>query len=106
MLLFVFYHDVDLELSWIAEHVPASGSTAHDKSLAGALSLMQKHKVPTGCDKPPLPRSSQRMTDLCHLPQELQAEVTAHKTHLNHVLEKGRSLAKTSKSDAGEVLQR
>lgn len=53
MLLFVFYHDVDLELSWTAEHVPASGSTAHEKSLAGALSLMQKHKVPTGSDHPP-----------------------------------------------------
>lgn len=45
--LFGFYHDVDLELSWVSEHVPASASTAHDKSLAGALSLMQKHKVLT-----------------------------------------------------------
>lgn len=54
MLLFVFYHDVDLELSWVAEHVPASGSTAHEKSLAGALSLMQKHKVATGSDHPPV----------------------------------------------------
>lgn len=45
VLLFVFYHDVDLELSWISEHVPASGSTAQDKCLAGALSLTQKHKV-------------------------------------------------------------
>lgn len=48
MLLFGFYHDVDLELSWISEHVPASGSTGYDKSLAGAISLMQKHKVPAG----------------------------------------------------------
>lgn len=47
--LFGFYHDVDLELSWILEHVPVSGSMVYDKSLAGALSLMQKHKVPTGC---------------------------------------------------------
>uniref|UniRef100_A0A8C9YZ58 Spectrin, beta, non-erythrocytic 5 n=1 Tax=Sander lucioperca TaxID=283035 RepID=A0A8C9YZ58_SANLU len=46
VLLFGFYHDVDLELSWISEHVPASGSTGYDKSLAGAISLMQKHKVP------------------------------------------------------------
>lgn len=38
--------------------------------------------------------------------QELQAEVTAHRKHLNHVLEKGRSLAKSSKSDGQEVLQR
>lgn len=45
MLLFEFYHDVDLELNWISEHVPGSGSTAYDKSLAGAVSLMQKHKV-------------------------------------------------------------
>ncbi|XP_038585015.1 spectrin beta chain, non-erythrocytic 5 isoform X1 [Micropterus salmoides] len=81
VLLFGFYHDVDLELSWISEHVPASGSTGYDKSLAGAISLMQKHK-------------------------ELQAEVSAHRKYLNHVLEKGRSLAKSSKSDGEEVLHR
>ncbi|XP_054470225.1 LOW QUALITY PROTEIN: spectrin beta chain, non-erythrocytic 5 [Anoplopoma fimbria] len=81
VLLFGFYHDVDLELSWISEHVPASGSTGYDKSLAGAISLMQKHK-------------------------ELQAEVNAHRKHLNHILEKGRGLAKSSKSDGEEVLQR
>lgn len=54
MLLFVFYHDVDLELGWVAERLPAPGSTAQEKSLAGALSLAQKHKVPTGCEHPPL----------------------------------------------------
>ncbi|XP_076605262.1 spectrin beta chain, non-erythrocytic 5 [Chaetodon auriga] len=81
VLLFGFYHDVDLELSWISEHVPASGSTGYDKSLAGAIILMQKHK-------------------------ELQAEVTVHRKHLNHVLEKGRSLATSSKSEGEEVLQR
>ncbi|XP_028422093.1 spectrin beta chain, non-erythrocytic 5 [Perca flavescens] len=81
VLLFGFYHDVDLELSWISEHLPASGSTGYDKSLAGAISLVQKHK-------------------------ELQAEVNAHRKHLNHVLEKGRGLAKSSKSDGEEVLQR
>lgn len=48
VLLFGFFHDVDLELSWISEHIPASGSTGYDKSLAGAISLMQKHKVPAG----------------------------------------------------------
>ncbi|XP_040917192.1 spectrin beta chain, non-erythrocytic 2 [Toxotes jaculatrix] len=81
VLLFGFYHDVDLELSWISEHLPASGSTGYDKSLAGAISLMQKHK-------------------------ELQAEVNAHRKHLNHVLEKGRSLARSSRSDGEEVLRR
>uniref|UniRef100_A0A3Q3IUH0 Calponin-homology (CH) domain-containing protein n=1 Tax=Monopterus albus TaxID=43700 RepID=A0A3Q3IUH0_MONAL len=81
VLLFEFYHDVDLELGWISEHVPAYGSTDYDKSLAGAISLMQKHK-------------------------ELQAEVKAHRKHLNHVLEKGQGLAKSSKSDGEEVLQR
>lgn len=45
MLLFEFYHDVDLELSWISEHVPGPESVAYDKSLAGAISLMQKHRV-------------------------------------------------------------
>lgn len=60
------------------------------------------------------PPSSQGMTDLFHLPQELQAEVTAHKMHLNLILEKGRSLApekgrslvQTGKSQAEEVLRR
>ncbi|XP_069573815.1 spectrin beta chain, non-erythrocytic 5 [Brachyistius frenatus] len=81
VLLFGFYHDVDLELSWISEHLPASGSTGYDKSLAGAISLMQKHK-------------------------ELQAEMNAHRKHMNHVLKKGQSLAKSSKLDREEVLQR
>ncbi|XP_024910886.1 spectrin beta chain, non-erythrocytic 5 isoform X2 [Cynoglossus semilaevis] len=81
VLLFGFYHDVDLELSWISEHLPASGSTGYDKSLAGAISLMQKQK-------------------------ELQGEVNAHRKHLNYILEKGRSLARTSRSDGEEVLQR
>ncbi|XP_067336707.1 spectrin beta chain, non-erythrocytic 5 isoform X2 [Channa argus] len=81
VLLFGFYHDVDLELSWISEHVPTSGSTGYDKSLAGAISLMQKHK-------------------------ELQAEVNAHQKHLNHILQKGQDLARTSRSDGEEVLHR
>ncbi|KAF7648029.1 hypothetical protein LDENG_00163000 [Lucifuga dentata] len=81
VLLFGFYHDVDLELSWISEHCPSSRSKGFDKSLAGAISLMQKHK-------------------------ELQAEVNAHRKHLSRVLEKGRSLAKSSQSDGEEVLQR
>uniref|UniRef100_G3N8Q4 Spectrin, beta, non-erythrocytic 5 n=1 Tax=Gasterosteus aculeatus TaxID=69293 RepID=G3N8Q4_GASAC len=81
VLLFGFHHDVDLELSWISEHVPASGSTGYDKSLAGATSLLQKHK-------------------------ELQAEVNGHRKHLNLVMEKGRGLAKSSQSDEEEVLQR
>ncbi|XP_028993920.1 spectrin beta chain, non-erythrocytic 1 isoform X2 [Betta splendens] len=81
VLLFGFYHDVDLELNWISEHVPSSGSTSYDKSLAGAISLMQTHK-------------------------ELQAEVNAHQKHLQHILEKGRSLARSSEADAELVLQR
>ncbi|XP_008275361.1 spectrin beta chain, non-erythrocytic 5 [Stegastes partitus] len=79
--LFEFYHDVDLELSWISERVPASVSTGYDKSLAGATSLMQKHK-------------------------ELQAEVNGHRKRLNHVLDKGQRRAKSSKSDAEELLKR
>lgn len=47
VLLFGFYHDVDLELNWISEHVPTAGSTGYDKSLAGAISLLQTHKVRT-----------------------------------------------------------
>ncbi|KAM6973270.1 spectrin beta chain, non-erythrocytic 5 [Aplochiton taeniatus] len=79
--LFGFYHDVDLELSWITEHFPASSSTGYDKSLAGAISLMQKHK-------------------------ELQAEVSAHRKHMGRVLEKGRGFAKSSQYDGEEVQNR
>lgn len=38
--------------------------------------------------------------------QELQAEVNAHEKHLNHILEKGRSLARSTKPEAEEVLER
>lgn len=40
------------------------------------------------------------------LTQELQAEVNAHRKHLNHILKKGRSLAKSNKSEREAVLQR
>ncbi|XP_010891275.2 spectrin beta chain, non-erythrocytic 5 isoform X2 [Esox lucius] len=79
--LFGFYHDVDLELSWITEHNPSTSSTHYDKSLAGAINLMQKHK-------------------------ELQAEVNGHSKHLNRVLEKGRSLGRSSQYDGEDVQQR
>ncbi|XP_057715583.1 spectrin beta chain, non-erythrocytic 5 isoform X1 [Corythoichthys intestinalis] len=79
--LYEFYYDVDLELSWILEHRPSSVSTAHNWSLVGATSLMQKHK-------------------------ELQAEVNAHSQHLKNILKKGQHLAKSSQSNAEEVLQR
>lgn len=46
------------------------------------------------------------MPVLCVFTQELQAEVAAHRKHLNHILEKGRSLAKSNKSEGEEVLQR
>ena len=45
VVLYGFYHDVDLELNWITEHYPSAGSTNYDKSLAGAIVLLQKHKV-------------------------------------------------------------
>ncbi|KAL0969732.1 hypothetical protein UPYG_G00231540 [Umbra pygmaea] len=79
--LFGFYHDVDLELSWITEHYPSNSSSHYDKTLGGAINLMQKHK-------------------------ELQAEVNGHSKHLNGVLEKGRSLGKSSQYDGEEVQQR
>ncbi|XP_053365454.1 spectrin beta chain, non-erythrocytic 5 isoform X1 [Clarias gariepinus] len=65
--LYSFYHDVDLELSWIAEHEPVADTSSYTKSLAGAISLLQKHK-------------------------ELQAEVNAHRQYLQRVLERGRAM--------------
>lgn len=43
--LYSFYHDVDLELTWIAEHEPVTDTSSYTKSLAGAISLLQNHKV-------------------------------------------------------------
>lgn len=43
--LYSFYHDVDLELTWIAEHDPVADTSSFIKSLAGAVSLLQNHKV-------------------------------------------------------------
>ncbi|KAJ0009205.1 hypothetical protein NQD34_016620 [Periophthalmus magnuspinnatus] len=82
VLLFEFHHDVDLELSWISEKLALCGAESGlDKSLSAALSSTHKHK-------------------------ELQAEVNAHSKHLNSVLKKGRSLAKSNQSDAGVILER
>lgn len=47
MELFGFYHDVDLELNWIAEHQPLAQTSSFSKSLVGAISLVKKHKVGT-----------------------------------------------------------
>ncbi|KAM9777958.1 spectrin beta chain, non-erythrocytic 5 [Neosynchiropus ocellatus] len=79
--LFSFYHDVDLEQSWISEHLPVDGSTGYDKTLAGATSLMKKHK-------------------------ELLAEVHAHSKHLNYVIKKGQNLAQDQPPDREEILAR
>lgn len=43
--LFGFYHDVDLELTWISDHHPVAETSGYSKSLAGAISLLKKHKV-------------------------------------------------------------
>ena len=37
--------DVDAELQWIKEHLPAATSTDYGKSLAEAQNLLAKHKV-------------------------------------------------------------
>ncbi|KAJ8289416.1 hypothetical protein GJAV_G00001060 [Gymnothorax javanicus] len=79
--LFGFYHDVDLELTWISERYPLASSTNCGQSLASALHLQQKHK-------------------------ELQAEVNAHRQHLQRVLEKGRIMGNSVQGHGDEVRQR
>ncbi|KAI1895008.1 hypothetical protein AGOR_G00101700 [Albula goreensis] len=79
--LFGFYHDVDLELTWISERHPLAVSTNYGKSLASALQLQHKHK-------------------------ELQAEVNAHRVHLQRVLEKGRIMGNSVQGHGDEVQQR
>ncbi|KAF7704200.1 hypothetical protein HF521_021272 [Silurus meridionalis] len=65
--LYSFYHDVDLELSWIAEHDPVADTSSYTKSLVGAINLLQKHK-------------------------ELQAEVAGHRQYLKRILDRGRAM--------------
>ncbi|XP_072545910.1 spectrin beta chain, non-erythrocytic 5 [Salminus brasiliensis] len=79
--LFSFYHDVDLELTWISEHYPLADTSNYGKSLAGAINLLQKHK-------------------------ELQSEVNAHSQYLQRVLDRGQTMARSSQWDSREVQQR
>ncbi|KAJ8377542.1 hypothetical protein AAFF_G00256380 [Aldrovandia affinis] len=79
--LFGFYHDVDLELTWISERYPLASSTNYGKSLDSALQLQHKHK-------------------------ELQAEVNAHRLHLQRVLEKGRIMGNSAQDHGDKVHQR
>ncbi|XP_030641786.1 spectrin beta chain, non-erythrocytic 5 [Chanos chanos] len=78
--LYSFYHDVDLELSWISEHQPLTDSS-YIKSLAGAISLLQKHK-------------------------ELQAEVNGHSQYLQKILDRGKALFRSNSQDGDQVRQR
>ncbi|XP_062379447.1 spectrin beta chain, non-erythrocytic 5 [Sardina pilchardus] len=79
--LFGFYHDLDLELTWIAEHQPIAETSSYSKSLAGAISLQKKHK-------------------------ELQAEVTAHRQQVQRMQERGSALRRTHTWASKELQQR
>ncbi|XP_077095863.1 spectrin beta chain, non-erythrocytic 5 isoform X1 [Siphateles boraxobius] len=79
--LYSFYHDVDLELNWISEHHPIADTTNYERSLAGAVSLLQKHK-------------------------DLQAEVNAHRQYLQRILDRGRAMARSNQWNGQEVQQR
>ncbi|XP_043119308.1 spectrin beta chain, non-erythrocytic 5 isoform X2 [Puntigrus tetrazona] len=79
--LYSFYHDVDLELNWISEHHPVADTTNYGRSLAGAVSLLQKHK-------------------------DLQAEVNGHSQYLQRVLDRGRAMARSNQWNGQEVQQR
>ncbi|XP_052001180.1 spectrin beta chain, non-erythrocytic 5 [Xyrauchen texanus] len=79
--LYSFYHDVDLELSWISEHHPVSDTTNYERSLAGAVNLLQKHK-------------------------DLLAEVNAHNQYLQRILDRGRVMAHSNQWNGQEVEQR
>ncbi|XP_077736870.1 spectrin beta chain, non-erythrocytic 5 [Canis aureus] len=63
--LYQFYQLSNLELTWVAEHMPSASSA---KCLSGAQSLRHKH-------------------------EELQVEVKAHQGQVQQVLGSGRSLA-------------
>ncbi|KAA0711222.1 Spectrin beta chain, non-erythrocytic 5 [Triplophysa tibetana] len=79
--LYSFYHDVDLELNWISEHHPVADTRNYERSLAGAVSLLQKHK-------------------------DLQAEVNTHSQYLQRILDRGRAMAHSNQWNGQEVNQR
>nr|XP_055027307.1 spectrin beta chain, non-erythrocytic 5 [Misgurnus anguillicaudatus] len=79
--LYSFYHDVDLELNWISEHHAVADTRNYERSLAGAVSLLQKQK-------------------------DLQAQVNAHSQHLQCVLDRGRAMARSNEWNGQEVKQR
>ncbi|GAB5572546.1 spectrin beta chain [Prionailurus iriomotensis] len=78
--LYRFYQLSDLELTWVAEHMPRASSTSSTGFLNGAQRLCHKHEV-------------------------LQAEVKAHQGQVQWVLGSGRSLAASGHPQAQRVME-
>ncbi|XP_025775020.1 spectrin beta chain, non-erythrocytic 5 [Puma concolor] len=78
--LYRFYQLSDLELTWVAEHMPRASSTSSTGCLNGAQRLCHKHEV-------------------------LQAEVKAHQGQVQWVLGSGRSLAASGHPQAQRVME-
>ncbi|XP_057577784.1 spectrin beta chain, non-erythrocytic 5 [Hippopotamus amphibius kiboko] len=77
--LYQFHQLSDMELTWVAEHMPAP-STGSDKYSDGTHSLLYRHK-------------------------ELQAEVKAHQRQVQRVLGCGRSLAAAGHPQAQHIME-
>uniref|UniRef100_A0A4X1V167 Calponin-homology (CH) domain-containing protein n=1 Tax=Sus scrofa TaxID=9823 RepID=A0A4X1V167_PIG len=77
--LYQFHHLSNVELTWVAEHMP-SASSCSPKSLHGAHSLLRKHK-------------------------ELQAEVKAHRGQMQRVLGSGWNLAASRHPEAQHITE-
>ncbi|XP_032273432.1 spectrin beta chain, non-erythrocytic 5 [Phoca vitulina] len=75
--LYQFYQVSNLELTWVAEHMPSAGSAP---CASGAQSLRRKH-------------------------EELRAEVKAHQGQVQQVLGSGRSLAASGHPQAPRILE-
>uniref|UniRef100_A0A8C8YBE4 Spectrin beta, non-erythrocytic 5 n=1 Tax=Panthera leo TaxID=9689 RepID=A0A8C8YBE4_PANLE len=78
--LYRFYQLSDLELNWVAEHMPRASSTSSTRCLNGAQRLCHKHEV-------------------------LQAQVKAHQGQVQWVLGSGRSLAASGHPQAQSVME-
>ncbi|XP_049479925.1 spectrin beta chain, non-erythrocytic 5-like [Panthera uncia] len=78
--LYRFYQLSDLELTWVAEHMPRASSTSSTRCLNGAQRLCHKHEV-------------------------LQAQVKAHQGQVQWVLGSGRSLAASGHPQAQRVME-
>ncbi|XP_071480964.1 spectrin beta chain-like [Diadema antillarum] len=76
-----FYHDVDTELQWIRDHLPAASSTNYGRDFTSTQSMVKKH-------------------------QKLHAEISGHQPVIDQVLKTGQQLIDSGHFALEEVQER